>query len=61
MCLPLGVIVIACAKAIFTAGAMGAGKGHTVAWMDQHNYFPVEDITHIDPDAFRMQFPEWDE
>jgi hypothetical protein len=44
---------------IFTAGAMGAGKGHTVEWMSEHGHFPVDELAHIDPDTFRARLPEW--
>jgi hypothetical protein len=27
--------------------------------MSQHGFFPLENIVHIDPDAFKMMMPEW--
>jgi hypothetical protein len=45
---------------IFTAGAMGAGKGHVINWMSRQGYFPLPDIVHIDPDHFRSALPEWE-
>lgn len=44
---------------IFTAGAMGAGKGHTLEWMSKKGYFLIPDIVHVDPDKFRTELPEW--
>jgi hypothetical protein len=44
---------------IFTAGAMGAGKGHVIKWMSKHGHFALPDIVQIDPDVFRSRFPEW--
>ncbi len=38
---------------------MGAGKGHTIAWMARQGYFPVENIVRIDPDYFKLVMPEW--
>ena len=38
---------------------MGVGKGYTLSWMSQHGFFPLENIVHIDPDAFKMMMPEW--
>jgi len=44
---------------IFTAGAMGAGKGRTIEWLSNEGYFPIPDIVHVDPDVFRTELPEW--
>ena len=44
---------------IFTAGAMGAGKGHVIKWMSKNGHFALPDIVQIDPDVFRSRFPEW--
>eukprot|EP00656_Telonema_subtile_P007241 TRINITY_DN13396_c0_g1_i2.p1 TRINITY_DN13396_c0_g1~~TRINITY_DN13396_c0_g1_i2.p1 ORF type:complete len:312 (-),score=67.94 TRINITY_DN13396_c0_g1_i2:148-1083(-) len=44
---------------VFTAGAMGAGKGYTISWMSQQGHFPLPDLVQIDPDAFKTSFPEW--
>mmetsp|Transcript_30474 Transcript_30474/g.90304 ORF Transcript_30474/g.90304 Transcript_30474/m.90304 type:complete len:450 (-) Transcript_30474:110-1459(-) len=45
--------------AIFTAGAMGAGKGHVMDWLCAEGYFPLPDIVTVDPDCFRVELPEW--
>jgi len=45
--------------AIFTAGAMASGKGHTVRWMSKYGYLPKAEMTIIDIDSFRENFPEW--
>ena len=39
---------------------MGAGKSHTVRWMWEAGYFPLEAIVHLDPDLFKTAMPEWD-
>eukprot|EP00435_Cladocopium_sp_Y103_P021565 s2789_g5.t1 len=44
---------------VYTCGPMGVGKGYTLSWMSQHGFFPLENIVHIDPDAFKMMMPEW--
>ena len=44
---------------VFTAGAMGAGKGYTVAWMFNQGIFPINDFISIDPDHFKHELPEW--
>jgi hypothetical protein len=46
---------------VFTAGAMGAGKSHTISWMSSQGYFPLPDFVQLDPDVFREAFPEWPE
>lgn len=46
---------------VFTAGAMGAGKSHTINWMSEMGYFPLPDIVTVDPDLFKTAFPEWQE
>lgn len=45
---------------IFTAGAMGAGKGHCMRWMDKHGYIPLKSFVTVDPDAIRQALPEWE-
>mmetsp|Transcript_20042 Transcript_20042/g.47142 ORF Transcript_20042/g.47142 Transcript_20042/m.47142 type:complete len:442 (+) Transcript_20042:88-1413(+) len=45
--------------AIFTAGAMGAGKGHVMDWLCEQGYFPLPDVVTIDMDRFRCELPEW--
>jgi len=44
---------------IFTAGAMGAGKSFSLNWMSEHGYFPLEDLSVLDPDEFKKSLPEW--
>lgn len=44
---------------VFTAGAMGAGKGHVTKWMDRNGYLPLKHFIIIDPDAIRQKLPEW--
>lgn len=44
---------------VFTAGAMGAGKGFTMKWMHQQGYFPLDNFVTVDPDAIRQALPEW--
>jgi hypothetical protein len=44
---------------IFTAGAMGAGKGHTIKWMGEQGHLPLDELVQIDPDVFRARLPEW--
>lgn len=44
---------------VFTCGAMGAGKGYTMAYMSKHGIFPLESIVQIDPDALKGLMPEW--
>eukprot|EP00656_Telonema_subtile_P009462 TRINITY_DN14446_c0_g1_i2.p1 TRINITY_DN14446_c0_g1~~TRINITY_DN14446_c0_g1_i2.p1 ORF type:complete len:435 (-),score=44.21 TRINITY_DN14446_c0_g1_i2:2-1306(-) len=46
---------------VFTAGAMGAGKGHVVRWMSREGYFPLPDWVQLDPDHFKACLPEWPE
>jgi len=44
---------------IFTAGAMGAGKGYVMRWMDKNGYVPLQNFITVDPDAIRQMLPEW--
>jgi hypothetical protein len=39
---------------------MGAGKSHVIQWMSANGCFPLPDIVQIDPDLFKIGFPEWD-
>jgi hypothetical protein len=43
---------------VFTAGPMGAGKGHTMQWLHQHGQFPMDAFVKVDPDAIRQLLPE---
>ena len=45
---------------VFSAGVMGAGKTHTIAWMAQRGYFPVQNFVGVDPDQIRHCLPEFD-
>ncbi|CAK0864631.1 unnamed protein product [Prorocentrum cordatum] len=44
---------------VFTCGPMGVGKGYCMNWMSKHGFFPLENIVHVDPDAFKLMMPEW--
>eukprot|EP00596_Hydrurales_sp_CCMP1899_P009956 CAMPEP_0119044714 /NCGR_PEP_ID=MMETSP1177-20130426/33816_1 /TAXON_ID=2985 /ORGANISM="Ochromonas sp, Strain CCMP1899" /LENGTH=599 /DNA_ID=CAMNT_0007015247 /DNA_START=233 /DNA_END=2029 /DNA_ORIENTATION=+ len=46
---------------VFTAGCMGAGKGHTVSWLHSQGLFPLEAFVRVDPDALRELLPETEE
>ena len=43
---------------VFTAGPMGAGKGHTIQWLYQTGLFPLDAFVNVDPDAIRSLLPE---
>jgi len=45
---------------IFTAGAMGAGKGFVLEWMQTQNCLPLKQFVTVDPDAIRQALPEWE-
>mmetsp|Transcript_76571 Transcript_76571/g.212691 ORF Transcript_76571/g.212691 Transcript_76571/m.212691 type:complete len:348 (-) Transcript_76571:112-1155(-) len=45
---------------IFTAGAMGAGKGYVRKWMADAGYWPLDYFVIVDPDEVRSALPEWD-
>ena len=45
---------------VFTAGAMGAGKSHTLKDLDRRGYFPLEAFVLVDPDQIRRQLPEFE-
>lgn len=44
---------------IFTAGAMGAGKGYVTRWMEKQGCLPLSQFVVVDPDAVRQSLPEW--
>lgn len=44
---------------VFTAGAMGAGKGHTIKKLVEWYYFPLMAFVIVDPDEIRRHFPEY--
>ena len=43
---------------LFTAGAMGSGKSHTLRWISEKHGFPLRDFVICDPDRIREQLPE---
>ena len=43
---------------VFTAGCMGAGKGHVVRWLNNNGIFPLKSFVVVDPDAIREVLPE---
>lgn len=43
---------------VFTAGPMGAGKGHTISWLGAQGLFPISAFVHVDPDRIRALLPE---
>lgn len=45
---------------IFTAGAMGAGKGFVMEWMEKQGCLPLDKFVIVDPDMIRQALPEWD-
>lgn len=44
---------------IFTAGAMGAGKGYVLEFMDKEGCLPLSQFVIVDPDQVRQTLPEW--
>jgi predicted kinase len=44
---------------VFTAGAMGAGKSHTIRVLGKKGRFPIHSFTFVDPDAIRYRLPEF--
>ena len=44
---------------VFTAGPMGAGKGHTIQWLHKEKLFPFNAFVNVDPDAIRSLLPEF--
>jgi len=45
---------------VFTAGAMGSGKSHTIKLLDQTGRFPLHSFVTVDPDQIRHRLPEFD-
>ena len=43
---------------VFTAGPMGAGKSHTIAWLNREGLFPLKAFIQVDPDIIRGLLPE---
>ena len=46
---------------VFTAGCMGAGKGHTLNWLNKEGLFPLNAFVRVDPDVLRELLPETQE
>ena len=46
---------------VFTAGAMGAGKSHTIHKLKEMNHFPLLAFVKVDPDEIRRDLPEFSE
>lgn len=44
---------------VFTAGAFGAGKTHTIRTLSQRNRFPLAGFVQVDPDEIRRHLPEF--
>lgn len=44
---------------VHTCGPMGAGKGWVLGWMSSNGILPLERVSKIDPDAFKLRMPEW--
>jgi len=44
---------------VFTAGAMGSGKSHTMEWLSSNGLFPLSHFLWVDPDELRPNLPEW--
>lgn len=44
---------------VFTAGAMGAGKSHTIQALQRKRLFPLSAFVTVDPDNLRTQLPEF--
>jgi hypothetical protein len=44
---------------VFTAGAMGAGKGYVMKYLWDKNLIPLDSFVVVDPDWIRMELPEW--
>ena len=44
---------------VFTAGAMGAGKGYVMKYLWDKNLIPLDSFVVVDPDWIRMKLPEW--
>ena len=44
---------------VFTAGAMGAGKTHTLKLLHTKGRFPLHSFTVVDPDRIRSRLPEF--
>jgi predicted kinase len=45
---------------VFTAGAMGVGKSHTIQELSKKGHFPLSKFVIVDPDEIRKQLPEYE-
>lgn len=45
---------------VFTGGAMGAGKSHTIKTLHQKGRFPLQSFISVDPDRIRYRLPEFE-
>ncbi|KAL3911083.1 MAG: hypothetical protein SGARI_001815 [Bacillariaceae sp.] len=45
---------------IFTVGARGAGKNHTLHELVQTGKLPILSFVHVDPDSLRRRLPEFE-
>ena len=43
---------------VFTAGAMGVGKGYVIDWLNREGIFPLDAFVRVDPDKIRDLLPE---
>lgn len=46
---------------LFTAGAMGCGKGYVKKWLARNGYLPLDMFVQVDMDDIRARLPEWPE
>ena len=44
---------------VLTCGKMGSGKGWVLGWMSANGILPLERVSKIDPDAFKLRMAEW--
>lgn len=45
---------------VFTAGAMGAGKSHSIRALHEARHFPLDSFVLVDPDEIRRMLPEFE-
>ncbi len=43
---------------VYTAGAMGAGKSHTLRYLSRENLFPLDRFIVVDPDMIKSIMPD---
>lgn len=46
---------------VFTAGAMGVGKGYVMTYLLDKGYMLLDAFHVVDPDTIRMALPEWNQ